>query len=181
LPTSYCPELEILPELNAEDVNYYQSVIGVLRWAVELGRVDITTEVSMLSSHLALPCDGHLVGTLHLFAYLDKKHNAQMVFDPTYPVVDKSILPTHDWKDFMATSRKLFLQMHPHLLVRMLLFVVLLMLTTLVTSYPDVLAQDSLFSSKVPRLFGIPNARLRLKQALLGRTLSLQRLPPKQS
>jgi hypothetical protein len=72
---------------------YYQSVIGILRWAVELGRVDIIIEVSMLSSHLALPRDGHLVGALHIFADLDKKQNARMMFDPTYPVIDKSVIP----------------------------------------------------------------------------------------
>jgi hypothetical protein len=57
-------------------------------WVIELGCVEINTEVSMLSTHLALPCEGHLVGALHIFAYLDKKLNARMMFDPTYPVVD---------------------------------------------------------------------------------------------
>jgi hypothetical protein len=61
---------------------------------------------------------------------------------------------------FMLSSRKLFLQTHRILLVRRLLFIVLLMLTMLETSCPDDLAQVSLFSSTVPRLFGIPNARL---------------------
>ena len=100
LPTSYRPELDISPELDAEDANYFQSVIGVLRWAVELGRVEITTEVSMLSSHLALPRAGHLIGAFHIFGYLEKKHNARMVFDPTYPIIDKRSIPTHDWTDF---------------------------------------------------------------------------------
>jgi hypothetical protein len=36
---------------------YYMSLIGVLRWIVELGRVDVCLECSMLSSHLALPRD----------------------------------------------------------------------------------------------------------------------------
>ena len=51
----YRPEIDISPELTATDAAYYQSLIGILRWMVELGRVDITTEVSMLSSCLALP------------------------------------------------------------------------------------------------------------------------------
>ena len=73
----------------------------MLRWTVELGRVEITTEVSMLSSHLALPRTGHLIDAFHIFGYLDeKKHNARMFFDPTYPVIDKSAIPTHDWTDF---------------------------------------------------------------------------------
>jgi hypothetical protein len=53
--SGYRPELDISPELGPEQATYFQSVIGVLRWAVEIGRVDILMEVSMLSSHLAMP------------------------------------------------------------------------------------------------------------------------------
>ena len=58
----------------------------------------ITTEVSkFLLSHLALPHAGHLlISAFHIFAYLEKKHNARMVFDPTYLVIDISSIPTHD-------------------------------------------------------------------------------------
>jgi hypothetical protein len=49
------PEIDISSELGTDDGTYYQSQIGVLRWMVELGRVDIITEVSMLPSHLACP------------------------------------------------------------------------------------------------------------------------------
>jgi hypothetical protein len=33
---------------------------------VELGRVDIATEISPLSSHLAYPREGHLEAALHV-------------------------------------------------------------------------------------------------------------------
>ena len=56
----YRPELDISPELGPEKANYYQNLIGVLRWAVELGRIDIHVEVALLSSHLAMPRKGHL-------------------------------------------------------------------------------------------------------------------------
>ena len=36
-------EIDISPELNATDAAYYQSLIGILQWMVELGRVDITS------------------------------------------------------------------------------------------------------------------------------------------
>ena len=49
IQTSYRPEIDTTPELNANDSAYYQSLIGILRWMVELGRVDICLEVSMLS------------------------------------------------------------------------------------------------------------------------------------
>jgi hypothetical protein len=51
LPTNYRPEVDITPELK--ELSYYQSQIGVLRWMVELGRIDIVTDVSSLASCLA--------------------------------------------------------------------------------------------------------------------------------
>ena len=75
LQTTYRPELDVSPELDATESAYYQSLIGVLRWMVELGRVDISIEVSMMSSHLVLPREGHLEQVLHIFAHLKKYHN----------------------------------------------------------------------------------------------------------
>ncbi len=57
-PTDYRPELDTSPELPPEHALYYQSLMGIFRWMIELGRVDICTEVSMLSSHKALPRQG---------------------------------------------------------------------------------------------------------------------------
>ena len=94
----YRPELDVSPELDATEATYYQSQIGVLRWCVELGRIDMITEVSLLSSHLALPREGHLEAVHHLFAYLEKKHNARMVFDPTYPDIELDDFKECDWK-----------------------------------------------------------------------------------
>ena len=48
LGSNYRPELDFTPELPPEDAAYYQSLIGMLRWKVELGRVDICCEVSMM-------------------------------------------------------------------------------------------------------------------------------------
>ena len=76
---NYRPEIDMTEELGEDDTAYYNSLIGVLRWIVELGRVDINTEVSMLSSHLALPRSGHLDAVLNIIAYLNKTHNSGMV------------------------------------------------------------------------------------------------------
>ena len=40
-PSGWKPELDVTPELSDEDASYYQQQIGVLRWMVELGRIDI--------------------------------------------------------------------------------------------------------------------------------------------
>jgi hypothetical protein len=61
------------------------------------GRVDICLEVSMLSSHLALPREGYLQQVLHIFAYLKKYHNTELVYDPSDPCVDESDFERQDW------------------------------------------------------------------------------------
>jgi hypothetical protein len=97
LSSNYRPEIDVTPELNPKDASSYQSHIGVLRWIVELGRVDICCEVSMLSSHLALPREGHLSQVYRTFAYLKKYHNTEMVFDPSEPTIDRSDFERRDW------------------------------------------------------------------------------------
>jgi hypothetical protein len=47
-------------ELGDNEASFYQSQIGVLHWMVEIGRIDIITEVSMLASCVAAPRAGHL-------------------------------------------------------------------------------------------------------------------------
>ena len=86
--TNYRPEIDISPELNSTNAAYFQSLIGILRWIVELGRKDITCEVSMMASMMALPRKGHLEALYHIFSYLCKHHNAELVFDPSVPDFD---------------------------------------------------------------------------------------------
>ena len=64
---------------------------------VELGRVDICCEILMMSSSLALPRSGHLKQLYHIFSYLKKHHNTEMVFDPTEPTINKELFEKQDW------------------------------------------------------------------------------------
>ena len=48
LPANYKPELDVTDECSPEHVSRYQQLIGILRWAVELGRIDIQVEVAMM-------------------------------------------------------------------------------------------------------------------------------------
>jgi len=49
---NYIPELDSTQELDTDEVTLFQELIGVLRWATEIGRVDILYEVSILSQYL---------------------------------------------------------------------------------------------------------------------------------
>ena len=41
LTSNYRPEIDIPQELDHQDASYYQSLICIIRWIVDLGRVDI--------------------------------------------------------------------------------------------------------------------------------------------
>jgi hypothetical protein len=101
------PELDESPELDPTRANFYQSQIGILRWCVELVRIDIITEVSMLSTYLCLPREGHLEAVFHVFAYLGLHHNARVVFDPTYPAVDMGTFIKTDWKSMYGDVKEM--------------------------------------------------------------------------
>ena len=95
----YKPENDTSPEVDPAHATWFMQQIGVLRWMVELGRVDIATEVSMLASHCALPREGHLHAVLHIYSYLRKRHNSRMVFDPSQPGL-MTDFPICDWNEF---------------------------------------------------------------------------------
>ena len=67
--------------LDAKKTNYYQELIGILRWAIELGRIDIHVQVTMLSNYLAKPGIGHLDAMFCIFAYLKAHDRSKLVFD----------------------------------------------------------------------------------------------------
>jgi hypothetical protein len=79
----YKPELDESPALDSTRANFYQSQIGIMRWCVEFGRIDIITEVSIMSTYLCSPREGHLEAVFHVFAYLGLHHSARVLFDPT--------------------------------------------------------------------------------------------------
>jgi hypothetical protein len=76
MKSGYQLEIDVSAELKIKGIRYYQELIGILRWAIELGRVDIATEVLLLSSHLALPRAGLLQQVSHIFDF--KSFNAVM-------------------------------------------------------------------------------------------------------
>jgi hypothetical protein len=100
MQAGYRPELDVSAVLQPDQANYYASLIGILRWAVKLGRIDIYIDVALLSSHLAEPRIGHLEQVLHVFAYLKYHDNSNLVFDPTYVTWEEAGFTQHDWSNF---------------------------------------------------------------------------------
>ena len=106
LSNGYRPEIDVTPELKVDVVQYYQEHVGMLRWAVEIGRVDILLEVSLMSSHLALPRQGHLEQVIHIFGYLRTHKNLRLMFDSDHSQICPSRFKTYDWFDFYKDAKE---------------------------------------------------------------------------
>lgn len=98
--SDYSPELDITPFLDDETANFFQSQISILRWMIELGRLDIYVQVALLSSHLAKPRVGHLEAVYYLYGYLKAHDRSTMVFDDEYINWCDDDFPEQDWSDF---------------------------------------------------------------------------------
>ena len=103
LPSGYRPELESSNLLGPDDAHFYMQAIGILRWIVELGRIDICGEVSMLSSYSAAPREGHLEAVLHIFSYLSTHERSRIVMDDAY--YPHAELEKPDWSPFYPGAK----------------------------------------------------------------------------
>ena len=64
------PETDTSPLLDDDGVTKYQSLIGVLQWAITLGRFDIATAVMSMSGFRVAPREGHLLRVRRICGYL---------------------------------------------------------------------------------------------------------------
>ena len=82
---------------------------------VDVGHTDINTKVSILSSYLDIPRQGHLKAVLHAIGYLKLKHNLQSAYDPSYPNIDHRNFQECDCTDFYESAVKTSHPMLHHL------------------------------------------------------------------
>ena len=108
MTSNFIPELDSSRELNKDDTTFYQELIGILRWATELGRADILHEVSILSQYQASPREGHLNELLHIFGYLKKRPKLSIYMDPSLPVIDYSDFTTkpQDFAEYYRDAKE---------------------------------------------------------------------------
>ena len=100
---SYRPELDPTEECSEEQTEFYQSLIGILRWLCEIGRIDILTETSLLLTYFTCPRFGYLHQALYVFKYLKDHNRSKVVFDPAYVGINDNHLPMDDRASTKAT------------------------------------------------------------------------------
>jgi hypothetical protein len=106
IQNGYRPELDYSPLLSPGTANFYQQLIGMLRWTVELGRIDIHLAVTLLSSYMMQPREGHLIEVLRFFSYLKYNANSTMIFDHLPVNWEEEASPKHDWSTFYADAKE---------------------------------------------------------------------------
>ena len=101
-PSGYKPELDVIEELGPDLESRYLQLVGICRWVVEIGQVDIFLEVSLLSQYQLGPRLVHLEVLYNVFAYLKKhKYMEKLAYDLKTPEVNESAFNNNaDQKDF---------------------------------------------------------------------------------
>ncbi len=76
----------------------------MLRWAVEIGRVDIQIDVAIMSQYLAAPRKGHLDAVYGIIKYLDNRPDRRLMMSATKvdnPEEIEALFNTEaNWKEF---------------------------------------------------------------------------------
>ena len=104
--TGYHSSKDTTKELDAEGTRYFQELVGILRWTIELGRVDMLLEVALLSSYLALLRVRHLQQVYHIFGYLKNSPRRRLFFDLDHPRISKDCFQKFDWVDFYRDAEE---------------------------------------------------------------------------
>ena len=106
MSTDYLPELDTTDELKSDGVQYYQELIGILRWAVELRRVDILLETALMSTYMASPRVGHLNQLYRMFGFLKLYPKRKLAFDPMHPKISEKMFKLYDWCNFYRDTKE---------------------------------------------------------------------------
>ena len=82
------PENDASGELGEELAPRHMQLIGILRWAAELGRMDFTAEASMLPSCSCAPRAGHLEAACQAFEHAQSHLRPAAAFGSALPELD---------------------------------------------------------------------------------------------
>ena len=91
------PELDTSDLLDTAGQKTYQSLIGSLQWAIQIGRFDVATATMTMSRFRAAPRQGHLDRVKRIIGYLYKMKHGIIRFrteEPDFSMLEKK---EYDW------------------------------------------------------------------------------------
>ena len=104
-PSNYRPEIDVTEELDTELLSWYLHLVGILRWSIEIGIIDIFHETLLLPQYQYNPWAGRLEALYRVFSYL-KSHMkmGSIGYDPIDPTVNFLLFNNNaDWKEFYGS------------------------------------------------------------------------------
>ncbi len=97
--------------LSEDDALLFGSYIGILQWAVELARIDLTQLVLLMARFQNAPHEGHMAAVLCIFGYVKGHLKAKIVFDLLYcDWMAINWQDNVDWKESIWMHRNQFPQ-----------------------------------------------------------------------
>ena len=103
----YSPELDVSPVLEDNKAEYYQNTVGHLRWAIELGRININLEIALLYIYLDQTRHGHVDQVFHTFSSLTSHAKIKLVLYPCKNYFDGEFT-AYDWEYLYGEVQKYF-------------------------------------------------------------------------
>ena len=91
LTQGYKPDLYTTDECDADHKSRYQQLIGILRWFVGLGRIDIQLEVAFMSQYEMNPREGNLEALYLIFNFLWKNPKKSQVMDSSNKMIHEIV------------------------------------------------------------------------------------------
>ena len=88
LTNHYFPECDAMLGHGDKYSSYYPLLVVIISWIVNMGRIGITYETSIMSHFVAVPRRGQLQKLFHMLNYLKLHPYYRIVMDPTYPDID---------------------------------------------------------------------------------------------
>ena len=95
----YHPAVDESPDLDKDRIKIYQELIRVLRWEIEIGRVDILLEVALLSNYLTMRRKVDLGQVYQIFGHLKQISRKRLLFDPEHPDITEERFARFNWED----------------------------------------------------------------------------------
>ena len=74
--------MDVIEPLGVESANYFQKLIGILKWFIELVRIDIHNYTHCLSVFLSQTGQADLKSNMHTLSYLKNYPHYKFIFDP---------------------------------------------------------------------------------------------------
>ena len=104
MASDYHPELDTSEFLDERTTSIYQGLIGSANWMVSITRFDIAHAMNTMARYGVKPREGHLQGVKHVFGYIKKYPQGQLILDTNDHDWSQYKIEDYNWSDFYPNA-----------------------------------------------------------------------------